>query len=288
MNVFHYQSSLFKESLFFILLCLIGFVFLFVFQSILFICFSEHNAPILLRSIQWAQTLFIMILPPIVYSKMRVKKSVLSDLYLSKIDGKMLWLSFFLIISALPFLEWFALICSQIPWPDYIVVWADHLSSQNEIVMNLLLSGDGVLNWIGLILLVSLATAFGEELMFRGAILNLLLHYVPNFSRVAWIIGFVFSAIHFDFYGFFPRLLLGVLFVYLVYWTGSLWCPILVHAVNNFVAILEYKLLPSSGLQVGFLSSPWLISFSLIVSIILIIVISRFKHRDNLKDNLRT
>jgi hypothetical protein len=57
-----------------------------------------------------------------------------------------------------------------------------------------------------------------------------------------WIAAFVFSAIHLQFYGFVPRLLLGAFFGYLYVWSGSLWLPIVAHFVNNAVAVLFYYL----------------------------------------------
>jgi len=48
----------------------------------------------------------------------------------------------------------------------------------------------------------------------------------------------VFSLIHFQFYGFFPRLFLGALFGYLFLWSGNIWVPILAHVVNNGLFVL--------------------------------------------------
>lgn len=56
-----------------------------------------------------------------------------------------------------------------------------------------------------------------------------------------WIAAIFFSAIHLQFYGFFPRLLLGALFGYIYYWSGNLWYPIFAHFVNNgFTLVMLY------------------------------------------------
>jgi hypothetical protein len=55
---------------------------------------------------------------------------------------------------------------------------------------------------------------------------------------------------HFQFYGFFPRLLLGALFGYLFHWSGTLWIPIFAHFVNNAAAVmLSYYAEGKGGLQ---------------------------------------
>ena len=55
------------------------------------------------------------------------------------------------------------------------------------------------------------------------------------------IVGLIFSLIHMEFYGLIPRWILGTCFVYLVYYTGSIWPSVLAHAINNLYALMQYK-----------------------------------------------
>ena len=48
----------------------------------------------------------------------------------------------------------------------------------------------------------------------------------------------IFSAIHFQFSGFIPRLLLGAYLGYLFYWSRSLWLPVLAHFLHNALSLL--------------------------------------------------
>ena len=57
-----------------------------------------------------------------------------------------------------------------------------------------------------------------------------------------WVTAFIFSAIHVQFYGFVPRMLMGAMFGYVLAWTGSLWVPIVMHFVNNGVAVVSYQI----------------------------------------------
>lgn len=59
-----------------------------------------------------------------------------------------------------------------------------------------------------------------------------------NHHAAIWIAAAVFSAIHMQFFGFFPRLLLGALFGYVFYWSGSLWTSVALHATNNIIYVL--------------------------------------------------
>lgn len=89
--------------------------------------------------------------------------------------------------------------------------------------------------------LVSVVPALGEELFFRGTIQRLLSDWKGALFAI-WITAFVFSAIHMQFYGFLPRMLLGAFLGYLLLWSGSLWLPIIAHFVNNSVAVVFYYL----------------------------------------------
>jgi membrane protease YdiL (CAAX protease family) len=84
--------------------------------------------------------------------------------------------------------------------------------------------------------------AIGEEIVFRGLIQNELFRGTKNIHISIWIAAILFSAIHFQFFGFVPRLLLGALFGYLYYWSGNLTLAILAHFVNNAVSVVALYL----------------------------------------------
>jgi membrane protease YdiL (CAAX protease family) len=91
--------------------------------------------------------------------------------------------------------------------------------------------------------LMALLPALAEEVSFRGTMQQLF----GNKHLAVWVTAFIFSAIHLQFYGFIPRMLMGVMFGYLFIWTGSLWIPITMHFVNNGCAVLVYYLFGGEG-----------------------------------------
>ena len=90
---------------------------------------------------------------------------------------------------------------------------------------------------LGLVVLAVLP-AIGEELLFRGIMQPMFYSATGSWHRAIWITAFVFSFIHFQFYGFLPRMLLGALFGYLYYWSGNLAIPILGHFMNNGLTVV--------------------------------------------------
>lgn len=90
--------------------------------------------------------------------------------------------------------------------------------------------------------IIAVLPAIGEEVVFRGLIQNELYRGTRNIHVSIWFAAFLFSAIHFQFFGFVPRLLLGALFGYLYYWSGNLLLAILAHFVNNAVSVMALYL----------------------------------------------
>ena len=83
--------------------------------------------------------------------------------------------------------------------------------------------------------LMALLPALGEELTFRGVVQGM---FTRNKHVAIWAAAAIFSFVHFQFYGFIPRMLMGAMFGYMLWWTGSLWVPMLMHFVNNCAAVV--------------------------------------------------
>lgn len=88
------------------------------------------------------------------------------------------------------------------------------------------------------ILMMAVLPALGEELIFRGMLQKILIRWSGNVHAGIIIAGLMFSLIHMQFYGLFPRWLLGIMFGYLLVWSGTLWLPIFAHFVNNCMAVV--------------------------------------------------
>lgn len=105
----------------------------------------------------------------------------------------------------------------------------DKLGEMTEFLTNFESVGGFLLG----LLVIAVIPAIGEEFVFRGLIQNELWRGSRNIHAAIWASAFLFSAIHLQFFGFLPRLLLGALFGYLYYWSGNLLIPILAHFFNN-------------------------------------------------------
>ncbi len=119
-------------------------------------------------------------------------------------------------------------------------------------------SGDLAINLI----VMAVLPAITEEFLFRGTIQPLLIRKFKNVHWGIWTTAALFSAVHFQFYGFFPRMLLGAVFGYLVVYGGSLRYSILAHFLNNGIAVylmylIGQDLIPQETETIGSHEGQW-------------------------------
>lgn len=106
-----------------------------------------------------------------------------------------------------------------------------------------LMSESGAVHLFSALFVMAFIPALGEELLFRGCIQKGLENKIGNAHVAVWVTAFIFSFIHFQFYGFLPRAILGVALGYFYVYGKSLWIPIWAHFLNNATSVLAYKML---------------------------------------------
>lgn len=89
------------------------------------------------------------------------------------------------------------------------------------------------------ILVIGVVTGFSEELLFRGALQTVFVESGVGRVIAVWGAALIFSAIHFQFFGFLPRMLMGAFFGFLLVWTGSIWPGVFAHALNNSIVVFS-------------------------------------------------
>lgn len=153
-------------------------------------------------------------------------------------------------ILAMPFLNQLIYYNSLLKLPEALSGIEEYMRDMEDLnskLTQVILTTDTIGGLITGILIVGVLTGIGEEFLFRGT-LQRSLNIDPRFRQWSiWIAAFIFSAVHFQFFGFFPRLLLGAFFGYLLYSTGSLWPAIFAHALNNSIVVVSYWLSAHDG-----------------------------------------
>ena len=147
---------------------------------------------------------------------------------------------------------------------------------------------------ISRLLVVGFMAGLSEEMLFRGAMQRTMQDSRLGIHAVVWITAILFSALHMQFFGFVPRMMLGVWLGYLLVWTRSLWVPIIAHTLNNCNVILLSYLANKGVVAADFGDNlglptdgafPWLAIASLIASIAIAVWAHRhYTHCDSATD----
>ncbi len=148
-----------------------------------------------------------------------------------------------IIIVSSPFINILGEINSKMTLPEYmsgIERWMRESEDSANQITELFLKSSTFSGLLVNILMIAIIPAIGEEFLFRGIIQRIFGEWTKNYHLGIWISAILFSALHLQFYGFIPRIILGACFGYLLAWSGNLWFPVIAHFINNIVAVFAY------------------------------------------------
>jgi membrane protease YdiL (CAAX protease family) len=100
------------------------------------------------------------------------------------------------------------------------------------------------------VIIIAVIPAIGEELLFRGILQRIFIEWSKSAFAGILISAALFSALHLQFYGFLPRMMLGVLLGYLLQWSGSLWLPMVAHFINNAAQVIAIYMFRNGSINV--------------------------------------
>ncbi len=206
---------------------------------------NEPESIRMLKYFQVIQSIGLFIIPPFILGWLFHGK-IAEYLLLDKgINIATVLLVGMLIIFALPLINFIGEWNNQMQFPEWlqgVERWMknaeENAAELTEAFLKVETTGGLIFN----LFMIAFLPAIGEELLFRGVIQRIFTKMTRNYHWGIWISAFLFSALHIQFYGFVPRLLLGVLFGYLLIWSGSMWLPVTAHFINNGFAVIAMYL----------------------------------------------
>jgi len=210
----------------------------------------------------------MFIFPPLLFARLESRNPFS---YL-KINAPKPWhlliVAIVLMMCAVPFIEWTVLINQQMKLPAFLQqfeTWMAYKEIEAEILTKQLLIMNTVPDLLLNLVIIALIPAIGEEFLFRGCIQKIVTTWTNNTHLGIWIAAIVFSAIHIQFYGFLPRMILGALFGYLLVYSKSIWVPVAAHFFNNAYAVFNAFLLQKQGQSLDSLNKPELQKWYLVI-----------------------
>ena len=202
------------------------------------------------------------------------------------------------LLVALPFVDWTGTINHElIPETTAIGKWMKASEEATAKQIGFMLKRNTAQDLVLNLVLVAVFAGVGEELFFRGILQRLFIKIFKNPWAGILVTAFIFSAIHLQFYGFIPRLILGILLGLLYWYSGSLWPSIIAHFVYDAFAVVMIWFNPALAEQdsvtVTFGNQTLLAAISLALIIIIVVLMKKRSTnsyetvyaRDNIEDS---
>ena len=204
------------------------------------------------------QNLFVFIAPPCVVAMMAKHETPPAVALRLHRPPAWRWLLAVVVVYALslPAMNWLVQWNEGVTLPPSLAALEKVLRASEDsaaAAVKALLAVDNAWQLLGIVGVVAVLTAVGEEMFFRAGLLGTGVDHGCRKHLMVWGVAVVFSAFHGQFYGLVPRMVLGAWLGYLMLWSGSLWVPVFAHALNNAVVVVNTYLVDQHIVQ-----SEWL------------------------------
>ena len=275
----------------------------FILTIIALLCWNrlpDKQSTTALKLLQTLQTLSLFMLPPLMMAYIW-SRTPAQWLHLTTRPTLMQTaMSVLIMLIAIPGINLLAHWNSLIILPDFlrpIEAVLQQLEEQAAALTLRFMQTTSATGLISNILVMALLPAISEELTFRGLMLNLFAGKAQHSAgsqrtphAAIWAVAFIFALVHMQFYGFIPRMLIGALLGYMLYSTGSLWIPVIMHFTNNAAAVLAYFVVFKTGLNpdnvdtIGTGTTLWLGLISIIATLTLVIFHFKRQQQGNINN----
>lgn len=198
----------------------------------------------ILRISQISSQILTFILPPIAYAFLTKENPVVA-LGFNRLKIHWLLLGLCMIYAIMPLNSVFAEWNANIKLPESMSTLEEIMKNLQEKateIMEKMVNVDNIGGLIINLIMIAGLAAFGEELLFRSIIQTSLIKICRNAHIGIILASIIFSFIHFEFYGFLPRLVLGLLLGYMFYYSKNIWIPMAMHFANNGTIVFLYYL----------------------------------------------
>ncbi len=197
---------------------------------------SPHTAAIL-WILQTAGTTFPILAAPVFFAAV-VVNNVPGYLKVNfRFTWKLVPIVLVIMFISFPAIEFLANLNERMVLPPWLQWMRDSEDSAQKL-MEVMLKMKTIWDVTFDVIFIALVPAIVEEFMFRGVLQTILVRWSKSVDVAVWVTAILFSAFHMEFFGFLPRLLLGVVLGYFVAWSGSIWPAVWGHFINNATDVI--------------------------------------------------
>lgn len=214
-----------------------------------------------LRWSQFLSTLFLFFVPCVLYAYVCHKKPFLHLGFQKKFDIKEFLLVIFIMLACLPIVSALQEVTEMYPWSKAALARFKEAEDAYNKQVAVMARMNSFFEYIVSVIIIALLPAVFEEVLFRGALQNLLSRWFKMPILAIVVTSIIFSAIHGSYLGFLSRFALGFILGWMYYRTGNIWLNIVAHFVNNALAVTALYIMTKPGEKVDPSvmdeSSPW-------------------------------
>jgi membrane protease YdiL (CAAX protease family) len=170
-------------------------------------------------------------------------------------------------------------------WLSGVEKWMEEKEDYANGIINQALFAPSFAMMIINLFIIAILPAVGEEFFFRGVLQKILIKLFKSGHVAIWATAFIFSAMHFQFFGFVPRFILGLIFGYLFFWSGTLWLPVISHFINNAVPVIMAYIQGMEKFNAPTDTPSWKMALALPLPVAIgLIILFYFRNRSKIND----
>ncbi len=227
------------------------------------------------RLLNTLATLIAFLTPAIVFAKI-ISKRPFSWLGFNKtINAKQLLIVVLITFAGMILSGSLGMLNQKIPLSEGLLKQAQQLENTYKNAMMNMAHMTSFTDYLLAMLVMALAPAIFEEVLFRGSFQQVFVGWTKNAWAGIIITSILFSAIHFSFFGFLPRIALGLILGLIFYYTNNLWLSILLHFLNNGFVVTQLYILTAQGKSIDKVMDETMPIWWGIIALILLIVLFR-------------
>ncbi|MEN9299838.1 MAG: hypothetical protein RLZZ429_2151 [Bacteroidota bacterium] len=227
------------------------------------------------RLLNTLATLIAFLVPAVVFAKI-IAKQPLSWLGFNKqINAKQLLIVVLITFAGMVLSGSLGMLNQQIPLSEGLLKQAQQLENTYKNAMMNMAHMTSFTDYLLAMLVMALAPAIFEEVLFRGSFQQVFVGWTKNAWAGIIITSILFSAIHFSFFGFLPRIALGLILGLIFFYTNNLWLSILLHFLNNGFVVTQLYILTAQGKSIDKVMDETMPIWWGIIALVILVVLFR-------------
>ena len=194
-----------------------------------------------IKALQAVSSIALFLLPSLVFAYLSDANPLKYIGFKKPIPAGFFLIALVIILASFPMVAWLSEMNQHMHLPKSMQATEKMLrdaEDKSNDLLRTLLNMKSAADLVLMLLILAVLPAVAEELFFRGVLQRLLIQIIKRPWIGIIITSALFSALHGQFLGFFPRMVLGIVLGALYWYSGSLWPGILAHFINNALQII--------------------------------------------------